>query len=69
MASDVIVSLDVLDFTLSSAVNWQYGKKPAEDNVRKLSGVSCMTNKSAIKPRVDADDVKSKIRSRTQAPY
>lgn len=68
MAWDIMVPADAVDVlvqdgwvTLSGTVNWQYERKAAEDNVRKLSGVRGVTNKVAIKPQVDADDVKHKI--------
>lgn len=47
--------------TLSGEVNWQYQRKAAEDDVRKLSGVRGVTNQIAIRPRVDASNVKGKI--------
>ncbi len=67
---DVLVPADGIDVlvqdgwvTLSGNVNWYYQKTAAEDDVRKLSGVRGVTNKIAIKPRVDAANVKSKIES------
>ena len=44
-------------------MNWYYEKISAEDDVRKLSGVSGVTNKIAIRPPVDSANVKSKIES------
>ena len=49
--------------TLSGTVDWYYQRRAAEDDVRKLSGVRGVTNKIAIKPGVDASNVKSKIES------
>jgi hyperosmotically inducible protein len=49
--------------TLSGTVDWYYQRRAAEDDVRKLSGVRGVTNKIAIKPRVESSDVKSKIES------
>ena len=42
-------------------MNWQYQKKAAEDDVRRLSGVRGVMNNVTIKPHVKADDVKRKI--------
>jgi osmotically-inducible protein OsmY len=47
--------------TLTGSVNWQYQKKAAEDDVRKLSGVHGVINNITIKPHVKADDIKRKI--------
>jgi osmotically-inducible protein OsmY len=47
--------------TLSGTVEWQYQRKAAEDDVRKLSGVRSVSNKIEIKPRVQFIDVKRKI--------
>jgi hyperosmotically inducible protein len=49
--------------TLSGNVNWHFEKTSAEDDVRKLSGVRGITNMIAIKPHIDAANVKSKIDS------
>jgi hypothetical protein len=46
---------------LSGNVNWNFEKSSAEDDIRKLSGVRGIANMIAIKPRLDAADVKSKI--------
>ena len=64
---DVIVpdTVDVLVqdgwITLSGHANWHYEKTPAEDDVRKLSGVRGVTNNVSIKPRVEAANIKTKI--------
>jgi osmotically-inducible protein OsmY len=47
--------------TLAGDVSWQYQKKAAEDAVRKLSGVTGVTNTILIKPMVYASDIKRKI--------
>jgi osmotically-inducible protein OsmY len=49
--------------TLTGTVDWYYQRRAAEDDVRRLSGVRGVTNKIAIKPRVDTSNVKSKIES------
>ncbi|MBN9012805.1 MAG: BON domain-containing protein [Rhizobiales bacterium] len=64
---DVLVpeTIDVLVqdgwITLSGTVNWYYEKTAAEDDVRKLSGVSGVTNNITIKPHVEASNIKTKI--------
>ena len=47
--------------TLTGDVDWHFQKQSAEDAVRKLSGVRGIVNSVAIKPRVQATDVKKKI--------
>lgn len=47
--------------TLTGSVDWNYQKKHAEEDIRKLSGVRGVTNALEIKPSVQADDVKRKI--------
>lgn len=49
--------------TLRGQVAWQYQKKAAEDAVRKLTGVSGISNNVVIKPSVLAADVEQKIES------
>jgi osmotically-inducible protein OsmY len=46
---------------LAGAVEWQYQKKAAEDDVRRLSGVRGLINSITIKPRVTTFDIKNKI--------
>ena len=65
---DVLVPPNAVDVlvhdgwvTLSGSVNWNFEKSSAEDDIRKLSGVRGIANMIAIKPGVDATDVKSKI--------
>jgi hyperosmotically inducible protein len=47
--------------TLTGSVDWNYQKKHAEEDVRKLTGVRGVINTVEIKPSVQADDVKRKI--------
>jgi osmotically-inducible protein OsmY len=47
--------------TLAGNVDWQYQRKAAEEDVRKLSGVHGVINNVTIRPRVKADDIKQKI--------
>jgi hyperosmotically inducible protein len=48
--------------TLTGTVDWQYQRKAAEDDVRKLSGVHGVVNSIMLKARViHTDEVKKKI--------
>jgi osmotically-inducible protein OsmY len=47
--------------TLTGAVEWQYQRHAAESAVRKLSGISGVSNLIEIRPRVAASDVHRKI--------
>jgi osmotically-inducible protein OsmY len=47
--------------TLTGSVDWQYQKKLAEEDVRKLSGVHGVINHIEIIPSVQANDVKQRI--------
>jgi len=47
--------------TLSGEVHWQYQKRSAEDDVRKLSGVRGVINSITLKPQVQPYDIKQKI--------
>ena len=47
--------------TLSGAVDWQYQRTAAEDDVRKLSGVLGVTNLITIMPRPQCADIKERI--------
>lgn len=47
--------------TLSGDVDWQYQKKAAYDEVRRLSGISGIVNNIAVRPSVQPVDVKRKI--------
>ena len=65
---DVMVPVDQVQvkvqdgwLTLSGAVDWQYQRTAAEDDVRKLSGVLGVTNLITIKPRAQSDDLKERI--------
>jgi osmotically-inducible protein OsmY len=46
---------------LTGEVDWQFQKKAAEDAIRKLSGVTGVSNSITINPRVSASDIKRKI--------
>lgn len=46
---------------LSGELDWQYQKKIAEDEVRKLMGVIGVTNSIVVKSPVEAPDIKKKI--------
>lgn len=65
---DVMVPADTIQvkvqdgwLTLSGAVDWQYQRTAAEDDVRKLSGVLGVTNLITIKPQAQSDDLKERI--------
>ncbi len=67
---DVVVPKNTVDVlvhdgfvTLSGTVDWQYQRSAAEDDMRKLSGIVCVTNMIKIRPRIDASDIKAKIES------
>ena len=47
--------------TLDGEVEWQYQKAAAENAIKYLIGVKGLTNRVAIKPKLNAADVKSKI--------
>jgi osmotically-inducible protein OsmY len=47
--------------TLTGTVDWQYQRNAAEGAVRNLTGVKGVINHVAIKPHVEAGDVKAKI--------
>ncbi|MCZ7656837.1 MAG: BON domain-containing protein [Xanthobacteraceae bacterium] len=47
--------------TLSGTVDWHYQRRAAEDAVRKLRGVTSVTNQIAIRPQVSAADIKARI--------
>jgi osmotically-inducible protein OsmY len=47
--------------SLSGQVDWWYQRADAENAVRRLSGVTGLTNAISVKPQVQAIDVKSRI--------
>jgi osmotically-inducible protein OsmY len=47
--------------TLSGEVDWQYQKESAADAVRRLAGVSGVSNLITIRPHVTAGDVQDRI--------
>lgn len=47
--------------TLSGDVNWQFERKAAEDQIRKLSGVNAIVNNIRLKPSVKPADVRIRI--------
>jgi len=47
--------------TLSGDVNWQFERRAAEDQVRKLTGVSAIINNVRLLPSVHSGDVKVRI--------
>ena len=68
LAWDVMVPNDAIQVvvehgwvTLTGAVDWQYQRKAAEDDIRKLSGVRGVLNGITIKDRPHVSDIKKKI--------
>jgi osmotically-inducible protein OsmY len=68
LEGDALVSIDKLDVTVSKGwvtlkgeVEWGYQKQDAERVVRRLTGVTGVTNLIVVKPRVTPTDVKQKI--------
>jgi osmotically-inducible protein OsmY len=68
LETDAFIPIDKLDITVSKGwvtlkgeVEWQYQKTDAERAVRRLTGVTGVTNLIAVKPRVTATDLKQKI--------
>jgi len=57
------ISITVRDgwVTLQGEVDWQYQKSAAEEQVRRLSGVSGIINNVTIKPRIQPNDIKHRI--------
>ena len=49
--------------TLTGSVDWDYQRKAAENEVRKLSGVAGVINQILIKPRMGPRDIRRKIES------
>jgi osmotically-inducible protein OsmY len=47
--------------TLSGSVNWEFERKSAQEDVRKLDGVKGVINQIEISPKVKAEEVKAKI--------
>jgi osmotically-inducible protein OsmY len=65
---DAFLPVEQLDVTVSNGwvtlkgdVEWQYQKQDAERVVRRLAGVTGVTNLITVKPRVAASDLKEKI--------
>jgi osmotically-inducible protein OsmY len=65
---DAFVPVDKLDVTVSKGwvtlkgdVEWNYQKQDAERVVRRLTGVTGVTNLLTVKPRIAASDLKQKI--------
>ncbi|PDT75004.1 BON domain-containing protein [Bradyrhizobium sp. C9] len=47
--------------TLSGNVDWHFQKRAAEDDIKKLSGISGLSNNIQIAPRIKSENVKAKI--------
>jgi osmotically-inducible protein OsmY len=68
LETDAYVPIENLDVTVSKgwvtlkgSVEWQYQKEDAERAVRRLTGVTGVTNLITVTPRASASDVKRKI--------
>jgi len=68
LESDASLSIDKLDVTVSKGwvtlkgeVEWQYKKEDAERVVRRLTGVTGVSNLIIVKPRVAPSELKQKI--------
>jgi osmotically-inducible protein OsmY len=68
LEEDTSVSVEKLDVTVSKGwvtlkgeVEWQYQKEDAERVVRRLVGVTGVTNMITVKPRAAASELKQKI--------
>jgi osmotically-inducible protein OsmY len=60
-ADSVMIKVQAGWVTLSGQLNWDYQRRAAEAEVRRLSGVSGVKNAITIKPLTQASDVKRKI--------
>jgi osmotically-inducible protein OsmY len=49
--------------TLSGEVDWYFQRSAAEADIRKLHGVKGVSDEIKVKPSVNADDVREKIKS------
>lgn len=61
LADSVMVRVQNGWVSLSGEVNWDYERRAAEAQVRRLAGVVGVVNDITIKPRVQSADVKGKI--------
>lgn len=69
LETDAYVPIDKLDVTvtkgwvtLKGTVEWQYQKNDAERAVRRLTGVTGVSNLITVTPRASASDLKQKIK-------
>lgn len=60
-AARIKVSVNHGWVTLEGEVKWEFQKEAAEDTVRYLTGVTGVTNKVVVKPRISASRLKSRI--------
>jgi osmotically-inducible protein OsmY len=65
---DALINIDKLDVTVSKgwvtlkgSVDWQFQKDDAERVVRRLTGVTGVSNLITVKPRVNPADLKQRI--------
>jgi osmotically-inducible protein OsmY len=62
-SNSVTVKVEKGWVTLSGDMDWYFQSSAAEADVRKLRGVIGVTNNIKIKPRVQASDVRAKIKA------
>lgn len=60
-AEDIRATVQAGWVTLSGTVRWQYQRMAAENDVRKLSGVTGISNRITLAPEIGADDIKQRI--------
>jgi osmotically-inducible protein OsmY len=53
--------------TLEGRVEWQYQRQTAENAVRRIKGVKGVTNLIQLKPRVQPEEVKKRLKRRSDA--
>lgn len=65
---DITLPQDAIQITVSSGrvtltgtVEWQYQRKAAEDDIRKLAGVRSFNNAITLAPQATSENVKAKI--------
>ena len=64
--NNIQIVVDNGNVTLSGEVDWQFEKEAAENVVCNLRGVKAVYNDITIKPKIKAEDIKSKIESAFQ---
>ncbi len=60
-AGDITVTVDDGWVTLAGKVDWGYERQDAEQAIRRLGGVTGVSNTINVRPRVDARDIRKNI--------